>query len=151
MYSILFGRTEVWLSPLKVFGALINTSGSVGGVNERDVALSHRTPEHATLFALGLNYADHASELDRRETFRQNPHAIARADLHAALRRAEQDRIAGIEGGEFERDVALSHRTPEHATLFALGLNYADHASELDFKPACIRYCSGAPRSGCRH
>jgi 5-oxopent-3-ene-1,2,5-tricarboxylate decarboxylase/2-hydroxyhepta-2,4-diene-1,7-dioate isomerase len=33
-----------------------------------------------------------------------------------------------------ERDVA-THRTPPHATLFALGLNYADHASELDFKP----------------
>jgi 5-oxopent-3-ene-1,2,5-tricarboxylate decarboxylase/2-hydroxyhepta-2,4-diene-1,7-dioate isomerase len=34
-----------------------------------------------------------------------------------------------------ERDVAIAHRTPPHATLFALGLNYADHASELDFKP----------------
>lgn len=34
-----------------------------------------------------------------------------------------------------ERDVAIASRTPPHATLFALGLNYADHASELDFKP----------------
>lgn len=34
-----------------------------------------------------------------------------------------------------ERDVTIAHRTPPHATLFALGLNYADHASELDFKP----------------
>jgi 5-oxopent-3-ene-1,2,5-tricarboxylate decarboxylase/2-hydroxyhepta-2,4-diene-1,7-dioate isomerase len=32
-----------------------------------------------------------------------------------------------------ERDVAFTHSTPPHATLFALGLNYADHASELDF------------------
>ena len=34
-----------------------------------------------------------------------------------------------------ERDVTVAHGTPPHATLFALGLNYADHASELDFKP----------------
>ncbi|MXG37721.1 4-hydroxyphenylacetate degradation protein, partial [Escherichia coli] len=34
-----------------------------------------------------------------------------------------------------ERDVTIAHSTPPHATLFALGLNYADHASELDFKP----------------
>ena len=34
-----------------------------------------------------------------------------------------------------ERDVTIASRTPPHATLFALGLNYADHASELDFKP----------------
>ncbi len=34
-----------------------------------------------------------------------------------------------------ERDVAIASRTPPLATLFALGLNYADHASELDFKP----------------
>jgi 5-oxopent-3-ene-1,2,5-tricarboxylate decarboxylase/2-hydroxyhepta-2,4-diene-1,7-dioate isomerase len=34
-----------------------------------------------------------------------------------------------------ERDVATVHGAHPHATLFALGLNYADHASELDFKP----------------
>jgi 5-oxopent-3-ene-1,2,5-tricarboxylate decarboxylase/2-hydroxyhepta-2,4-diene-1,7-dioate isomerase len=34
-----------------------------------------------------------------------------------------------------ERDVATVQRPHPHATLFALGLNYADHASELDFKP----------------
>lgn len=33
-----------------------------------------------------------------------------------------------------EEDVAPARPHP-HATLFALGLNYADHASELDFKP----------------
>jgi len=32
-------------------------------------------------------------------------------------------------------DVATVQRPHPHATLFALGLNYADHASELDFKP----------------
>lgn len=34
-----------------------------------------------------------------------------------------------------ERDVAIAQGTNPHPTLFALGLNYADHASELDFKP----------------
>ncbi|MGC0094105.1 fumarylacetoacetate hydrolase family protein, partial [Enterobacter asburiae] len=34
-----------------------------------------------------------------------------------------------------ERSVTIAHSTPPQATLFALGLNYADHASELDFKP----------------
>ena len=34
-----------------------------------------------------------------------------------------------------ERDVATAHGAHPHPTLFALGLNYADHASELDFKP----------------
>ncbi|KGB02677.1 homoprotocatechuate catabolism bifunctional isomerase/decarboxylase [Enterobacteriaceae bacterium ATCC 29904] len=34
-----------------------------------------------------------------------------------------------------ERDVAITPATPPHATLFALGLNYADHASELAFTP----------------
>lgn len=34
-----------------------------------------------------------------------------------------------------ERDVAIAHGAHPHPTLFALGLNYADHASELDFKP----------------
>ena len=34
-----------------------------------------------------------------------------------------------------EHDVAITPATPPHATLFALGLNYADHASELAFTP----------------
>ncbi len=34
-----------------------------------------------------------------------------------------------------ERDVAIAQGANPHPTLFALGLNYADHASELDFKP----------------
>lgn len=34
-----------------------------------------------------------------------------------------------------ERDVAIAQGAHPHPTLFALGLNYADHASELDFKP----------------
>jgi len=34
-----------------------------------------------------------------------------------------------------ERDVAIAHGPHPHATLFALGLNYADHASELAFTP----------------
>lgn len=34
-----------------------------------------------------------------------------------------------------ERDVAIARGANPHPTLFALGLNYADHASELDFKP----------------
>ncbi|EMV7409455.1 TPA: 4-hydroxyphenylacetate degradation bifunctional isomerase/decarboxylase [Enterobacter soli] len=34
-----------------------------------------------------------------------------------------------------ERDVPPAQGPHSHPTLFALGLNYADHASELDFKP----------------
>ncbi|HDS9359326.1 TPA: 4-hydroxyphenylacetate degradation bifunctional isomerase/decarboxylase [Enterobacter chengduensis] len=34
-----------------------------------------------------------------------------------------------------EREVAIVQGPHPHPTLFALGLNYADHASELDFKP----------------
>lgn len=34
-----------------------------------------------------------------------------------------------------ERDVPPAQNPHSHPTLFALGLNYADHASELDFKP----------------
>ncbi|MEB6379780.1 4-hydroxyphenylacetate degradation bifunctional isomerase/decarboxylase [Leclercia adecarboxylata] len=34
-----------------------------------------------------------------------------------------------------ERDVAVVQGAHPHPTLFALGLNYADHASELDFRP----------------
>lgn len=34
-----------------------------------------------------------------------------------------------------ERDVAIAQGANPNPTLFALGLNYADHASELDFKP----------------
>ncbi|QLR41703.1 4-hydroxyphenylacetate degradation bifunctional isomerase/decarboxylase [Enterobacter sp. RHBSTW-00994] len=34
-----------------------------------------------------------------------------------------------------EREVSTAQGPHPHATLFALGLNYADHASELDFKP----------------
>lgn len=34
-----------------------------------------------------------------------------------------------------ERDVAITQGAHPQPTLFALGLNYADHASELDFKP----------------
>ncbi|MEB5750860.1 4-hydroxyphenylacetate degradation bifunctional isomerase/decarboxylase [Leclercia adecarboxylata] len=34
-----------------------------------------------------------------------------------------------------ERDVAIAQGANPPPTLFALGLNYADHASELDFKP----------------
>jgi len=34
-----------------------------------------------------------------------------------------------------EREVSPTHGAHPHPTLFALGLNYADHASELDFTP----------------
>jgi hypothetical protein len=78
------GRLEVQLAG--VIG-IVQAEGKQRGVRRRAVRNSDVAFVHHRVF-------------QRRKPFRQNTHAIARADLNAAVRGAEQDRIAGIEGGE---------------------------------------------------
>ncbi|MFG0516820.1 4-hydroxyphenylacetate degradation bifunctional isomerase/decarboxylase [Kluyvera intermedia] len=63
------------------------------------------------------------------------PHS--RVTLHAGDRvRILADGFPSLENPVVaENDVATVTHSPSHGTLFALGLNYADHASELEFKP----------------
>jgi 5-oxopent-3-ene-1,2,5-tricarboxylate decarboxylase/2-hydroxyhepta-2,4-diene-1,7-dioate isomerase len=62
------------------------------------------------------------------------PHA--RVALRPAIVRILAEGFPALENPVVdERDVPPAQGPPPHPTLFALGLNYADHASELDFKP----------------
>ena len=47
----------------------------------------------------------------------------------------ETDGVLRTSGGDALREEDVTWLPPKHGTILALGLNYRDHAAELDFKP----------------
>lgn len=58
----------------------------------------------------------------------------------------ERDQVR-LDDGTVLKEGEFRWLPPANGTLFALGLNYADHASELEFKPPTEPWCLSKRRT----